>query len=125
MSDFGAFVRESLVGSPGLGPGPEEESLDDRVAILDVRMKTVRSILWLGVTVMAVVAVAMIVLLVGADSTTDTKWLVLYGSVFVAAMLAIAMVKLWHFHMQADTANLKEILRLQAMVVGGTSPNSP
>ena len=113
MSDFIDLIRETFAGTPGL---PDEQSLDDRVAALDRRMKTVGSMTWIGVTIMFAIAIVTIGLLIAADADTETKWLILYGSLFVWAIVAIAMIKLWHFQMQSDTAAMKEILRIQAML---------
>lgn len=118
MSDFTDLVRETFSGSPGLPPGLSETPLETRVAALDERMKTVGSMTWIGVTVMFVIAIVMIALLVTADPGTEAKWLVLDGALFVWAIVAIAMVKLWHFQMQSETAMMKEILRVQAMHLG-------
>ncbi len=113
MSDFADLVRETFTGTPGL---PPVEPLETRVAALDRRMKTVGSMTWIGVTVGFVVAVVMVVLLVTAAPSTEVKWLVLEGTVIVWAVVAIAMIKLWHFQMQSDVATMKEILRVQAML---------
>lgn len=74
---------------------------------------------WVVAAVGAVVAIIMIVLLVGADAHTETRWLVLDGAVLLWAMLVIAMVKLWHFRMLSATSIQKEILRSQAILLGG------
>ena len=116
MSDFYAMIRETFSGSPGLPPGLDAVSLDERVAALDTRMRTVNSVTWLGALVMLGVAILGLVLLLGADAGTEVKWLVFYGVLIVWAVMAIAMVKLWHFNMQAETAAMKEILRNQAML---------
>ena len=113
MSDFADLIRETFAGTPGL---PDQQPLEVRVAALDTRMKTVGSMTWIGVTLMFIIAIAMIVLLVGAGSSTEIKWLVLQGALFMWAIVAIAMIKLWHFQMQSDTAAMKEILRTQAML---------
>lgn len=117
MSDFIDLIEETFAGNPGLRPGLDEVALEERVGALDERMRTVGHLTWLSVPLMFAIALIMVLLLVTADAGTDIKWLVLYGAVFVWAMLVIAMVKLWHFQMQSDIAMRKEILRTQAMIL--------
>ena len=103
MSEFRVLIRETINGDPGLGPALDEVGLDERVDALDQRMRTVNSLFWLGGLVGAAIAIGMVVLLAGADDATKTKWLVLYGALFVWGILIVAMVKLWHFQMQSHT----------------------
>ena len=116
MSDFAELVRETLRGTPGLPPGLEEEPLGRKVTALDQRMRTVGRLTWGSTALMAILGVVMFILLLTADDGTQTKWLVLYGAIFLWSALAIAMAKLWHFQMQSSTASRKEILRTQAML---------
>ena len=127
MGDFGDLVRETLVGAPGLGPGPRQLELDERTERLDRRMRTVNWLLWLGVVFGAALAIVAVVLLATADDSTATKWLVLWGALFVWGILIIAVVKLWHFQMQSDTALAKELFRTQELLpeVAGRDDGAP
>lgn len=116
MSDFTDLIEETFGGAPGLPPDLETVPLEDRVAALDTRMKTVSNMTWISVPVMFVIALVMILLIVTAEPTSEVKWLVLEGAVFAWAIIAIAMIKLWHFQMQSDIAMMKEILRVQSML---------
>jgi hypothetical protein len=118
MSDFADLVQVTFGGSPGLRPGLEDEPLDDRIEALDTRMHTVSNITWIGVPLTFVIALVMLLLIATAEPTTEAKWLVLESAVFVWAIIAIAMIKLWHFQMQSDVAMMKETLRIQAMLLG-------
>ncbi len=119
MSDFTDLIQETFGRAPGLRPGLDEMPLGDRVDALDERMKTVGNLTWISVPLMFVIALIMIVLLATAEPTVEVKWLVLEGAVFVWAMLVVAVVKLWHFQMQSDIATMKEILRIQALLLRG------
>ena len=50
--------------------------------------------------------------------------LVLYGALFTWAIVAIAMVKLWHFQVQSHTATQKELLRIQHQLDDRAGPSA-
>ena len=114
MGEFGDLVGEAVRGgSRGMPPGPGEASLDERVAAIDTRARTETTLFWVGAAIMGVFGVVMRILLLTADDATSAQVLVTYGSLFVFAGVALAMLKLWHFRSISDARLLKEVLRIQ------------
>lgn len=119
MNEFTEMLREAFHADEPFDPDPGREAILDAITGFERRMRLVRRMTWLAVTFFTALAVWMLVLLLGADEETATKWLVTYAVVLVYALVGVGFVKGWLQLMLIHTRTMRELKRTQLMVLEG------
>lgn len=118
MSEFGSFLKEAFVDAEPFDPDPGREALRSSVEKFTRRMRMVRWMAWgLAVPFMTAVMIWSLVSLLGASAETDTSTLFLYGMLFVWSSTGVGFVKGWFAMMQNHIVVMKELKRVQLMLV--------
>ena len=112
------MIKEAFVDAEPFDPDPGREALQSAVDRFTRRMRTVRVMAWvIAVPFMATVMIWALVSLLRAPEDTSTGTLLLYGVLFLWASIGVGFIKGWFAMMQNHLSVMKELKRLQLMML--------
>ena len=118
MSDFGNLIKEAFVDAEPFDPDPGSEALRASVDRFTRRMRTVRWMAWaVAAPLMVAVMIWSLISVLGASEETSTTTLFFYGMLFVWSSTNIGFIKGWFAMMQNHIVVMKELKRVQLMLV--------
>ncbi len=116
MNEFKEMLKEAFVGEEPYDPSPGREALLASLRKLEGRDRTLRWMMWFAVTFMMAVAVWAGWSFFQAEES-DVRELVLYATLFAFACQGIGWAKMFLFTTQKDLSVLKELKRVQMMML--------
>ena len=117
MSDFTEMIKEAFVGEEPYDPTPGRAAIEESIRKFERRDRTLRFLMWFVVTFMVAVGIWAAWQFWHADAGESTKMLLLYAVAFLFAGQAVGWAKMFLFSMQKDLSVLKELKRLQLIML--------
>lgn len=117
MSEFTEIIKEAFLGEEPFDPSPGRAKLEESIRSFESRERTLRYLLWFAVLFMTAVSVASAWAFLASGPDTSTKELILYAALFLFAGQSIGWSKMFLFSTQKTLGVMKELKRVQLMLV--------
>jgi hypothetical protein len=117
MNEFAEMLKEAMVGEEPFESEPGREVLLESIRKFERRVKTVRTMAWIGSAFLFGAALWAFVSILRAPEDAGVRTYVTYLAVFIWGMTGVGMMKMWFAMMLNDIGLRKEIKRLQMMML--------
>ena len=117
MNEFKEMIKEAFLGEETPAASPAREAVEVALRRLDRRDRVVRVLSWFMVTFMTLVGIAAAVLFAQEAGTPLGKAHLVYAALFTMAFVGIGAGKLFLLAMQNHLGVLKELKRVELMLL--------
>jgi len=117
MSEFATLIKEALIGDEPFAAMPGREAVEASIRQFERRMRTIRRMTWTGVSLMFAVVVFAIVGFVRLDESASVRSIMIYLGLFIWGNVGVAMAKLWFATAHDNIALMKELKRVQILII--------
>jgi len=125
MNDFTELLKEAFVGEEPYDPHPARADVQAALHRFESRDRTLRYMMWFAVAFMTAVAAWSAWRFFASGDEATTRELILYAALFLWANVGVGWAKMFLFTTQKHLSILKELKRVQLLILDAQEAERP